>query len=253
MHRRADGKHGGNRMYYETTVHVRVKQDIQFRYRMEKLAAFLDTALAKSSEYAAMHENGSFKYYSFSPLSSDARVSDRSEIGKVGTLCRFTVRTPDRKLAEYFRDTAKNTETEEYRGEYAEFKAKTLHYGEYISCQTPCAVTSGSSREEFALQAMNAKYMLSLANRSAVKKYNACTQGEKIPEETQVFDSLQVLSSVPDRIPFKGRTELGVRYKMHICCSSENAMKAAEACFAAGFFEKTARGFGYGFLLRKGV
>ena len=87
---------------YELKVKVYLLKDIKVDETQSYLAYFIDSILVKNKNYAKIHEQNIYKYYTFDSLYPLAK----NKIYKADNIYTFRIRTIDYKLAEYLKDHA---------------------------------------------------------------------------------------------------------------------------------------------------
>ena len=92
---------------YELKIKIYLLKDIKVNETQNYLAYFIDSVLVKNKQYAQMHEQNTYKYYTFDSLYPLAK----NGIYKADNIYVFRIRTIDYKLAEYFSNNLSNKVT----------------------------------------------------------------------------------------------------------------------------------------------
>ena len=98
---------------YQIRIKLYVMKDIPVERVQEKLAQFIDTGFAVSRELLQMHEENRFKYYCFDSL----YPVEKDKVYRQGCIYTVTIRTIERKLADYFYEVCVNHFTENFKGD----------------------------------------------------------------------------------------------------------------------------------------
>ncbi len=221
-------------------VQIRLKlytlKDIPVEQVQEKLTLFIDTGFAVNEELLQMHEENCFKSYCFDFLYK----IEPDKIYKKDRIYTLTIRTLDRKLAEYFSEVCVNHYTQEFKGLVAEIRIIPHKRIESLYTLTPVILKDqkGYWRKNMSLEGFEKRLKVNL-----IKKWNYFT-GEKIDENFQLYTLLEFLNDKPISVNYKKIKLLGDKIRLQIA-DNEAAQKIAYMALGTGLLENNSRGSGF--------
>jgi len=223
-------------LVFEYRQKIRLKRNISYEFISEKIAYFIDSALAKEEKYLKLHNSGEYKNYVFDflyPCESDKEYKS----GKVYT---FRIRTISQELAEYFSTVLNYHFSKELDGLGGELQIIQQKILDKIFCLTPLVLKndSGYWRGNINVRQFEERIFINL-----VKKYNSITS-TKLDENIQLYDFIEFKNDKPIKTNYKGKVLLGDKLQF---TASKN--KEAQALWymtlGTGIGENNARGFGF--------
>lgn len=221
-------------------VQIRLKlytlKDIPVEQVQEKLTLFIDTGFAVNEELLQMHEENCFKPYCFDFLYK----IEPDKIYKKDRIYTLTIRTLERKLAEYFSEVCVNHYTQEFKGLVAEIRIIPHKRIESLYTLTPVILKDqkGYWRKHMSLEGFEKRLKVNL-----IKKWNYFT-GEKIDEDFQLYTLLEFLNDKPISVNYKKIKLLGDKIRLQIA-DNEAAQKIAYMALGTGLLENNSRGSGF--------
>ena len=211
-------------------------QDIPANQVQEKIAAFIDTGLARQTELLHFHEENRYKNYCFDSL----YPPERDKIYKKDQIYTVTIRTVDHALANYFSEVYKNHYTNEMKGLVTEICILPKKMIEFLYSLTPVVLKDeqGYWRDHMALEQFEERLKINL-----IKKWNYLT-GEKLQEDFPLYTLLEFLNTSPVSTKYKRIHLLGDKLRLQIA-DHESAQKLAYMSLGTGMLEMNSRGYGY--------
>lgn len=216
---------------------VYVKENISQEESISIVANFVDKCLCNDENWNKMHNETTFKPWSFSSL---------SPISKDGTYKRdsiltFTLRTIDLNLAQYLMEQLRNVETNQLKGLVSEVWMVPQKKITKIYSITPVIVRgaeSGYWREKMSLE----EYQ-NLIKTNLIKKYNFFA-GTKIDENFNLWTKFTITNKKVIGVPYKGITLLCDKVEMEVA-ENKTAQDLAYLALATSIGNIGSRGFGY--------
>ena len=220
---------------YELKVKVYLLKDIKVDETQSYLAYFIDSILVKNKNYAKIHEQNIYKYYTFDSLYPLAK----NKIYKADNIYTFRIRTIDYKLAEYFSDNLICNRTNELQGLTTEIKILKQHLIKKIYTLTPVIIKTenGYWKNNLCLNDFEERLKINL-----IKKYNILFNCQ-LDEDFQFYYYLNFKNKVPVSRKYKNITLLGDMLELEIA-ENETAQKLAWLAVGSGLGEVNSRGFG---------
>ena len=197
--------------------------DISYSQMAEKIAYFLDSALAADKDYLQFHKSRGYKFYVMDapwPIETDG-------IYKEGKLYTVRIRTIKQDLAEYFSGKLAFHRSKELQGAGGELRIIPKKRLEKIYNVTPLVIKNefGYWRGNMSVSDYEARVKTNL-----IKKYNEFTK-QKIDENFMLYDVIEFRNQKPIKVPYKGVCLLGDKISMQV---SANPMAQELAYFALG-------------------
>lgn len=227
-----------------TVIQIRIKvyllENISVEQIPKKIAEFLDYGLSQDSYFAKFHEENKFKQYSVDwlyPFESD-------KVYKKDRIYTLTIRTIDRKLAEYFAGHVVNVYTKSIKGITAEVRVVPQKHIDLLYSVTPIILKCEKGYWKDSLTPDQYEERLKV---NLLKKWKQFC-GEKLPEDFEMFTGIEFLNKCPIAVEFKGKGKdirlLGDKLCLHIA-ENENAQKLAYLAIGTGVGELNARSAGF--------
>lgn len=223
-------------LVFEYRQRVRLKRDILYEFVSEKIAYFIDSALAKEEKYLNLHNSREYKNYVFDLL----YPCEHDKEYKSGKIYTFRIRTISQELAEYF-STALNyhfsKELDGLGGELQIIQQKIL---DKVFCLTPLILKNdqGYWRENMDLRQFEERIFINL-----IKKYNSI-MNTKLDENIQLYDFMEFKNDKPVKTSFKGRVLLGDKLQF-TAAKNKEAQNLWYMALGTGIGENNARGYGF--------
>lgn len=220
---------------YELKIKIYLLKDIKVNETQNYLAYFIDSVLVKNKQYAQMHEQNTYKYYTFDSLYPLAK----NGIYKANNIYVFRIRTIDYKLAEYFSNNLSNNRTNELQGLTTNIKILKQHLIKKIYTLTPVIIKTenGYWKNNLSLNDFEERLKTNL-----IKKYNNLFNC-KLDEDFQFYNYLKFKNKVPVSRKYKNITLLGDMLELEIA-ENDIAQKLAWLAIGVSLGELSARGYG---------
>ncbi|OUP77387.1 CRISPR-associated endoribonuclease Cas6 [Erysipelatoclostridium sp. An173] len=220
---------------YELKIKIYLLKDIKVNETQNYLAYFIDSVLVKNKQYAQMHEQNTYKYYTFDSLYPLAK----NGIYKADNIYVFRIRTIDYKLAEYFSNNLSNNRTNELQGLTTNIKILKQHLIKKIYTLTPVIIKTenGYWKNNLSLNDFEERLKTNL-----IKKYNNLFNC-KLDEDFQFYNYLKFKNKVPVSRKYKNITLLGDMLELEIA-ENDIAQKLAWLAIGVSLGELSARGYG---------
>lgn len=220
---------------YELKIKIYLLKDIKVNETQNYLAYFIDSVLVKNKQYAQMHEQNTYKYYTFDSLYPLAK----NGIYKADNIYVFRIRTIDYKLAEYFSNNLSNNRTNELQGLTTNIKILKQHLIKKIYTLTPVIIKTenGYWKNNLSLNDFEERLKTNL-----IKKYNNLFNC-KLNEDFQFYNYLKFKNKVPVSRKYKNITLLGDMLELEIA-ENDIAQKLAWLAIGVSLGELSARGYG---------
>lgn len=221
---------------HEFNLKLFLLQDIGYNDLQEKLTRYLDSYLAKESDFLNYHNEKNYKYYSFNSL----YPLERDKVYKAGNIYTLTIRTIDECLAKYLSKGVANHYTKYMKGLTLEQRVIPKKLIEKIYSITPAIMKNDEgywkgnlSVEEFEKRVKD----------NLVKKYKEFTN-EEINEDFELYNLIVFKNQKPCSINYKGIKLLGD--KLEITIGSDSIAQAiAYMALGTGILENNSRGMGF--------
>lgn len=221
---------------YETKIKIYVMADISANEIRRELTTYIDSGLAGTSQFAALHRENKYKFYCYDSL----YPLEKDKVYKKDKIYTLTLRTLDVSLAKHFSEYVVHTHTRNLKGLTAQVRILPRKHIDVIYTLTPAILKcdSGYWKDEMTVVQFEERMKGNL-----IKKWNEFC-GEKLEEDFELFTGVEFLSKCPVASEYKGVRLLGDKVRMHV---AENAMaqKLAYLALGTGVLEMNSRGFGF--------
>lgn len=220
----------------EIFVKVYLLKDITKEQSLEKISEFLDKSLSFNDRFLEFHNSNKYKNYTFNSLYK----LEKDGIYKEGSLYTVKIRTIDKSLLEYFKNTLANEYTEYIKGLTVKCNLIKRRHIEKLYSITPVVLktSNGYWRGNLSFEDFERRIRENL-----IKKYN-CFFNTKLDEEFELFHRIEFNNRKPISSNYKNIKILGDKLTLHIA-ENDNAQKLAYFALGTGIGEMNSRGFGY--------
>lgn len=217
-------------------VKILVKEDTHQSEIQSKLCGLIDYSFSKDEELLKMHNTNKYKFYCFDypyPIEKDQIYKEK----KIYTL---TIRTLDLNLAKFFSNSLLNVQTYFIKALSSEIKIIQQRPIEKIYSLTPAIIKNenGYWRDNMSIDEYERRLKENL-----IKKYNKIT-GEKIDEDFELFNKIEIKNRKPIPVKYKNIKLLGDKVNLYIS-DDNNAQNLAYMALGAGIMEMNSRGCGF--------
>lgn len=200
------------------------------------VSEFIDSALAKNEQLLQMHNENKFKFYCFGgfyPLEDD-------KIYKSDKIYTLTLRTTDRRIAEFFNNDLINNYTSFIKGLTSEIRILPKKHIEKIYSLTPVILKNDNGYWKNVISLEDFEKRL---KENLIKKYNNLSD-EKLDEDFELYTGLEFKNRKPIANEYKGIKLLGDKVSLNIS-ENKTAQDLAYMCLGTGLLEMNARGYGF--------
>lgn len=221
---------------FELKVKVYLLKDITVKEIQNYLSYFIDNQLVNDVEFKRLHNENTYKYYTFDslyPLAKDG-------VYKADQVYNFRIRTIDMKLANYLLKVLPKSRTDEFQGLTSEIKILKQGLIKKLYCLTPAVIKTekGYWKSVISLEEYENQLKANL-----IKKYNQWMQC-KLDEDFQFHYQIHIKNKIPVARKYKNITLLGDMLELEIA-ENDNAQLLAWMAIGTGMLEMNARGFGF--------
>ncbi len=201
------------------------------------IAGLIDKTLCQREEWTTLHQQNTYKPYSFSGLAP----VNKQGIYKKDTLCTFTIRTLDSKLAQYLVEMLPRMETPLLKGLATEIWIIPEKPIEKLYTLTP-AIMKCEEGGYWKGNISFADYQKAMKT-NLIKKFNYFND-TVLDEDFDLWTSFELTNHKPIAVPYKKITLLGDKLEMQVA-DNPSAQNLAYMALAAGVGELGSRGAGY--------
>lgn len=221
---------------YELKIKVYLLENIKINETQNYLAYFIDSILVKNKTYEKMHEQNTYKYYTFDSLYPLAK----NGFYESENVYNFRIRTIDYKLAKYLSDNIDKHRTKEMQGLTVEIKILKQHLIKKIYTLTPLVIKTDNGYWKNSLNLNEFEQRIKV---NLIKKYNTLFKC-KLDENFQLYNCLNLKNKVPVSRKYKNITLLGDMVELEIS-ENETAQNLAWLAVGCSLGELSGRGFGF--------
>ena len=221
---------------YEISMLVFLKEDIHVDDSITRICEFIDKFLSSDQETLKFHRENRFKNYSFCsfyPLEKDM-------VYKRNRNYTLRIRTTDSSLASLFNEKMVNTYTDSVKGLTSEIKILRKRFIDRIYTITPAIIKNEEGYWKGILTVEDYERRI---KENLIKKYRNIT-GEEIPNDHELFTSIEFNNRKPVKFKYKGRKLLGDKITITMN-QDELSQRVAHMSMGTGIGEINARGGGY--------
>ncbi|MDO5410288.1 MAG: CRISPR-associated endoribonuclease Cas6 [Lachnospiraceae bacterium] len=223
-------------LVFEYQCRISFGKNILYESAAEKIAGFIDSALALKPEYLEFHQSKEYKYYCFD-LPYPFEKGKVYEEKKVYTV---RIRTVKQELAEYFLMKLPYHSGSGVYGHGGELKIIPRKILETVYSLTPVVLKTeqGYWRNNMTMQEYERRLKENL-----VKKYNQFT-GNRLDEDFQLYELMEIRNQKPVKIYYKGITLLGEKLSF-VTAKNASAQEIWYFALGTGIAENNSRGCGF--------
>ena len=221
---------------YKIKIKVYMLEDVSFNDIQKKITAFLDLSFLVDDELVKKHKENNYKWYTYDLL----YPFEQDRVYKKDKIYTLTIRTVDRKLADFFLNKSINAYSNEMKGLTGKISIIPRKHIEQIYTLTPVVM---KNEEGYWRRCMSLEKYEQRLKTNLIKKYNTF-KGEKINENFELYNSIEFLNKKPVAIKYKNIKLLGDKIRLHIA-ENPTAQKIALLALGTGIGEMNARGFGF--------
>ena len=217
-------------------VKILVKENIQLSEIQSRVCGMIDYSFSKKEELLKLHNTNKYKFYCFDfpyPIEKD-------QIYKKGKVYTVTLRTLDSDLAEFFSNSLLHIQTYFIKTLSSEIKIIYKRPIEKIYSLTPAIIKndSGYWRDSMSIDDYERRLKENL-----IKTYNDIT-GEKIDEDFELFNKIELKNRKPISVIYKNIKLLGDKVNLYISYD-KRAQDLAYMALGSGIMEMNSRGCGF--------
>lgn len=196
----------------------------------------IDLTLGKNKEFLEFHNKNCFKNYSFNSF----YPIEFNKVYKEDNIYTFQIRTADKNLAMYLSEELPKVFTDCIKILKVDIKIINKKHLSKIYSLTPAVMKNdfGYWKGNMSLEDYEKRIKVNL-----IKKYNEFT-GEKINENFQLFNSIEMKNNKPISVKYKGINLLGDKVSLNVA-DDEVSQCIAWFAVAVGILENNSAGFGY--------
>lgn len=221
---------------FQIRLKIYTLQDMHANQVQSKVASFIDKSLAQNPDLLLLHKENRYKNYCFDlpyPLEPD-------KVYKKGKIYSITIRTIDKRLAEYFHTVCGNMFTGFLKGLTTEIKIIPERMIDTVYTLTPGVMKYENRywRDDLSLEEFENRLKSNL-----IKKWNAF-EDARLNEDFELYTCLEFTNKVPIAIEYKNIKLLGDKIRLHIA-DNKTAQKLAYMALGTGILENNSRGAGF--------
>lgn len=223
-------------LVFEIKLKVFLLKDIEFNKIQTIISSFIDKCLVKDREFLEFHDKNTFKNYCFDsmfPLCENG-------LYKNGNVYTITIRTIDKRIADYLSKNLSNEYDENIKGLVSDIRIIQKKHIKKIYSLTPVIVKTEKGYwkgnltiEEFEKRLKN----------NAIKKYNMINQNH-MDESVELYNLIEFVNKKPIGIIYKNIKLLGDKISLEIA-DDELSQELAYMILGTGLLEMNSRGFGF--------
>lgn len=221
----------------EIKVKIYILKSINKADIISRVTEYIDTALCTTEYFKELHKKREFKYYCF-----DCPVEiPKDGIYREGRIYTFRIRTLKEELIRFFKKNLANHYTEYIKGLTCESKTIPKRQIEKIYSLTPVIVKN----PEFGYWKKNISFdeYENLLKVNLIKKYNYLT-GNKIDENFDLWNSIEITNTMPIAMKYKGIKLLGDKLDIY-AADNETAQELIYMSLATAIGNNCQRGAGF--------
>lgn len=229
---------------YQMSVHVVALKPVEFVRLRTVIAAFLDSALRKDTEWSEFHERHGAKNYVFNSV---RRPKDDLNLHPL-QMYSFLIRTVNPDLLSYFLAVLPTHRTNEFQGITVEVTPCQFEMVDSLYSVTPVVLYREGGYWQTHMSVMDFKSSL---ERRIVMAYQQLYDAT-IPVDYSFCSGVELLNDHPIAMKYKNVTFLCDRVSIQVK-PDKVSQQLAHLAMGIGLGDKTSRGFGfmYGYGLRR--
>ncbi|WP_291628494.1 CRISPR-associated endoribonuclease Cas6 [Clostridium sp.] len=221
---------------FEIRLKIFLLKDIKINKLQSTIASFIDKSLAKKKEFLELHYRNEFKNYCFDgmyPLSDNGIYNSNN-------IYTITIRTIDKKLADYFNENISNEFDSNIKGLVSELRILPRKYIDKIYSITPVIVKTESGYWKGKLTVEEYEKRL---RENLFKKYKMINNAS-IDEKIEIYNSIEFINKKPIGCLFKNIELLGDKIALKIA-DDKLSQELAYMSLGTGVLEMNSRGYGF--------
>lgn len=222
----------------EIIIKVYLLSDIPQNQIHNVIAEYIDSYFLNDVKYMEFHEKNIDKLYVFD---SPVPLAEQG-IYKADAVYQFRIRTVDSELADYFAGGLANHQSKRMKGLVRTIRIIPPKVIERVYSITPIIIKDPEGKGYWR-DCMTFEEFEKAIKSNLIRKYNVYT-GEKVSEDIQLYNQIELLSKGAIGIPYKGITLLGDKISIMVS-ENEQAQKLWYFALGAGVCEMNARGCGF--------
>ena len=200
------------------------------------LNSFIDGAFCKNEELLKFHKDNKFKFYCFDGL----YPIEKDKIYKKNNIYTLTLRTIDKKIAEFFYRKLVNEFNSDFKGLTSEIKIIPKKHIDKVYSVTPVVVKTEHGYWKHQLSMDDFEKRL---KENLIKKYNTFMK-TKINENFELYNTIEFNNKKPIAIPYKNIKLLGDKITLK-AADNETAQNLLYMAIGVGLYENNSRGQGF--------
>ncbi|MBS5950078.1 MAG: CRISPR-associated endoribonuclease Cas6 [Clostridium sp.] len=223
-------------LVFEIKLKVFLLKDIEFNKIQTIISSFIDKCLVKDREFLKFHDKNTFKNYCFDSMFPLCENS----LYKSGNVYTITIRTIDKKIADYLSKNLSNEYDENIKGLVSDIRIIPKKHIKKIYSLTPVIAKTEKGYwkgnltiEEFEKRLKN----------NVIKKYNMINQNH-IDESVELYNLIEFVNKKPIGTIYKNIKLLGDKISLEIA-DDELSQELAYMILGTGILEMNSRGFGF--------
>ena len=221
---------------FQVRVKLFLMKDVHADNICNALNSFIDGSFYRDEELLNIHEVNKFKYYCFDGL----YPIEKDKVYKQDNIYTLTLRTIDKKLADFFYKVLENESNDIFKGLRSEIRIIPKKHIDKIFSVTPAILKTenGYWKQNLTLDDFERRLKENL-----IKKYNYIMD-TKINEDFELYNSIEFNNKKPFAVSYKNVKLLGDKITLN---AADNAM-AQELLYMSigtGILEMNSRGQGF--------
>lgn len=221
---------------YQIRLKLYFLQDISADKIQESITFFIDKSFLNDNDLAILHEENRFKNYCY----DFPYPWEKNKIYQQDKIYTLTIRTIDKKLADFFKDVCVNTYTREFKGLTADLQIVPQKIIEFIYTLTPLVIKDSRGYWRKFMSTEEYAYRL---KSNLINKWQDFTN-EQIDDDFELFSTLEFLNRIPISMNYKQIKLLGDKVRLSIS-DNPTAQKLAYMAIGTGIGEMNSRGAGF--------
>lgn len=219
---------------------VRIKlfllKNIKAEFLQNDLNSFIDRGLSKNEELLKFHNANKYKCYCFDNL----YPIEQDKIYKKDNVYALTLRTIDKKLADFFADKLVNEFDDKFKGLTSEVKIIPKKHIDKVYSVTPVVLKNDDGYWKGRLSIDDFEKRI---KSNLIKKYNYI-MNTKINEDFQLYTAIEFKNKKPIAIKYKNIKLLGDKISLNVA-DNKIAQDLIYMSLGTGLAEMNSRGAGF--------
>ena len=224
---------------YEITIRIYMIKSIKVSDMQRVITHFIDSYLNKDEVFAKFHQEKTPKCYT---MDLPYPIEKGMQEYKGDNVYQFRIRTISEELLYYLMSGIAEHRTEEIKGLIRTVKVIPHRHISSIYSLTPVILVDAEERGYWR-DVMSFSEYEEMLKKSIIHQYEVYT-GEKIDQECQLYDQIELKNKTAIGVPYKGIKLLGDKLSMQVS-DNETAQKVAYYLLGSGLGSKGSRGYGF--------